>query len=354
MARKSTDAYQPDQTSGKGQLILAGVAAVVTIVTMVYLFVAAEPAADDPTTSPSPKAAREGYQPSSGVEDCINCPKMVQMPTGTVVLGLTQQESTSDQVAPIHALTEIPARGVAITDPFAVSSTEVTRGQFADFIADTSHDISGCIVRKENQWIYDDSYSWRDPGFDQTDDHPVVCVSYDDAAEYVLWLQQRTLNPYRLPTEAEWEFIARGGHDQSRPWGDDLNLACDDANVAGTSFANTYGITSERLMFPCDDNHPRTAAVAQFSANGYGLYDLFGNVRERIDGCWTPDHRQPPVGTRPARPEDCQESIVKGGGWSDPPANLRTPRRIRALTTERRADTGFRVVKDLPFNQSPN
>ncbi|MFN3232183.1 MAG: formylglycine-generating enzyme family protein [Alphaproteobacteria bacterium] len=276
---------------------------------------------------------------------------MVQISPGSVTLGLSAAEALVDSVAPLHMQTETPARRVSVTAPFAVSSTEVTRGQFADFVAATGHIADGCTIRMGSNWIYDESASWRNPGFDQTDHHPVVCVSYEDAAAYADWLRQRTLNPYRLITEVEWEYIARADAGTSTPWAEAAEQACRHGNVAGATFHRLYPSTPNSLTYSCDTGFAHTAPAGRFEVNPWGLYDLFGNARERITSCWTPDHKETVLPATSNNQMDCDVTIVKGGGWSDPPANLRVPRRLRALPTARRADTGFRVVKELGFRQ---
>ena len=129
---------------------------------------------------------------------------------------------------------EQPVHSVRIAADFALGRTEVTRGQFARFIAATGRKMSGCSSWSGGEWKLDGAKDWSNPGFDQENTHPVVCVSWDDAVNYLAWLENETGEDYRLPSEAEWEYAARADSTTMRFWGDDLNNrdACTYANAA--------------------------------------------------------------------------------------------------------------------------
>ena len=154
---------------------------------------------------------------------------------------------------------EGPQRQVTIPKPFAVGKYAVTVGQYAEFVRETKHRTGNC---------YDSKSSWDDPGFKQTNDHPVVCVSwddassYDDASNYVYWLSLKTRREYRLLTEAEWEYAAR----------------------AGTTTPYYFGRMISANMAEYYSNG--TASVGSFPANAFRLHDMHGNVWEWVEDCW--------------------------------------------------------------------
>jgi formylglycine-generating enzyme required for sulfatase activity len=154
--------------------------------------------------------------------------------------------------------------------------------------------VPGCRVWAGGQWVQDHDRSWRDPGFATAprDDEPVVCVSWDDARAYAEWLSARSGKRYRLPSEAEWEYVARGGTSFPRYWGEHdsredlvLSLACDYANVYDSS-----AVDALHLPWPnarCSDRAPMLAPVAQYKPNAFGVYDIIGNAREWVMDCFT-------------------------------------------------------------------
>ena len=132
--------------------------------------------------------------------------------------------------------------------------------------------------------------SWRSPGFEQTGSHPVVCVSWNDARAYTMWLTDRTGETYRLPSEAEWEYAARGGDNRNRhPWGV-TDQACKFANVSDTGDPSTR--TGGR--YPCDDDARNTAPVASYPASPFALHDMLGNASEWVQDCWESAHESVP------------------------------------------------------------
>jgi len=165
-------------------------------------------------------------------KDCPNCPSMVKVPPGTFLMGSSAAETTREGFDDKSMGYEHPQHTVKIAREFALGQYTVTRGEFADFVRETGHDPSGCFVYMREKWVLFQNRSWRTPGFIQSDQHPVVCVSHEDAQRYVQWLSAKTGKSYRLPTEAEWEYAARAGTTTARFWGDGREQACDFANVA--------------------------------------------------------------------------------------------------------------------------
>ncbi len=156
-------------------------------------------------------AASERHAPRPGAEfrDCPQCPEMVVVPAGNFIMG--SPETENDRLG-----NEGPQHWVSIVKPFALGKYEVTRGEWAAFVRATGHVASGwCFTWNESTgiWGRDDGADWSKPGFAQTDRHPAICVNWHDAKAYVAWLTRETGKPYRLPSEAEFEYAARAGSD---------------------------------------------------------------------------------------------------------------------------------------------
>jgi formylglycine-generating enzyme required for sulfatase activity len=177
-------------------------------------------------------------------------------------------------------------------DDFKIAKNEVTVGQFRQFIRGTGYETDG-IKRAGGGGIFNledgldglyETCDWSNPGFEQTENHPVVCVSFRDTMKYIDWFNKKSESNYRLATEAEWEYAVRAGTSILKYWGDNSNNAC--------LYENMYDIASMKkdevmiLTLPshykCDDGYPRTASVGQFAANAYGLKDMLGNVKEWV------------------------------------------------------------------------
>lgn len=288
--------------------------------------------------------------------DCPGCPFMLVITPGRTTMGISEREVTAETIPQLHVESELPRHGVTISQAFAIGQTEVTRAQFAAFVDATGYESRGCVViegenRDGQNWMFSAERSWQNPGFAQTDDDPVVCVSRQDAQTYADWLAGKTGKRYRLPSETEWEYAARAGADGARYQGTQRNTFCTHANVADKTHQDVFVFKEAHLVFSCATGHAYTAPVANFEPNSFGLYDALGNVREITADCWNINHWGKPLGSAPRRDGDCNSVVVKGGGWYDTPHNVRLARRMRAGENERRADQGFRVVKDVPLQQ---
>jgi sulfatase modifying factor 1 len=298
---------------------------------------------------PRPQAADAPAVPGVATsKDCGECPAMATIPSGMFAMGLRGEEIALGNVPAMQRQTEQPLHGVTLAEAFALGQTEVTRGQFAAFVADTGHQALGCLVPDGGAWALDRSKSWRDPGFSQDDGHPAVCVNHADATAYVDWLSRRTGKRYRLPSETEWEYAARAGQNAPYPWGDKPALACAHGKVADRSHAARFSRKTAAMFFPCETGYAFTAPVANFQPNEFGLYDMYGNVRELVADCWNPDYWGKALGGGARTTGACETSVLRGGGWFDAPPNIRPARRFREDREVRRADQGFRVAKDLP------
>lgn len=291
-----------------------------------------------------PVAAARGDAAPRTFQDCPACPRMVALPGGFAVLGSPTDEPER------HKRERL--RHVAKVAPFTISATEVTRGQFRAFVDATGRRMpSGCDTHgdgKDTTSDHDPGASWQDPRFAQTDDHPVVCVDWQDAADYAAWLARETGRAYRLPDDVEWEYAARAGAASAYFWGDDAGKGCGHMNGGDDSLARALppwrdavrrdleaGYAGARLV-PCDDGNAFTAPVASYAPNAFGLYDVAGNAWEWVATCTDPGSG--PDGA-------CAKRAVHGGSWDDWPMDLRLADRHRVPPSTRRNDTGFRVVR---------
>lgn len=280
--------------------------------------------------------------------DCADCPDMVVIPPGTYTKGSPPGEALGEGTPERDTRNETPQENVAVTSPFAVSIHEVTRSQFAAFVADAGYDPDWeCITWnfEDNTWgARDTIWSWDNPGFEQGDDHPVLCVSFTDAQAYVAWLTERTGQPYRLLTDVEWEYIARDGTQSARPW-TGREATCDYANVTDLDAAEFLKVEAddpENHVFPCRDGYPLTAPVGQFPANGFGVRDILGNAWEWVDGCM---YTRPEDGSEAV--ENCDERLIRGGAWQAKAWYVRSAKRDWAPFWLRSARVGLRVAREI-------
>jgi formylglycine-generating enzyme required for sulfatase activity len=296
-----------------------------------------------PQAVPRPPTAQTTDGPAAQTfKDCDDCPEMVPVPAGRFTMGSPGSEAGRNR----H---EGPTHEVVIPAPFAVSKYEVTRGQFARFVRETGRDTSGgCWIldSKATRWRVDSKRNWRDPGFPQTDEHPVVCVSWEDAKTYTQWLAEKTGEPYRLLSEAEWEYVARANSETARFWGDGEQQACEYANVADRQAKNNYsGWTS----FDCDDGYTETAPVGTYKPNAFGLHDMLGNAWEWVEDCWNKSYAKAPNDGTAWLSGDCKKRVLRGGSWSNDPNIVRSAFRNGVVRSNRKYFVnGFRVAKDMP------
>ena len=252
-------------------------------------------------------------------------PEMVVVPAGSFTMGAPAAGGSDD---------DHPTLAVHIAEPFAIGAAEVTRGAFARFVEATGYAPDDSSEGR-------DGCAWRDPGFRQTPDHPVVCVNWYDARAYAAWLAKETRLPYRLPSEAEWEYAAKAGAQTRHPW-DDAAEQCRYANGADAS-------TDSESKVACNDGHVHTAPVGSYEPNGYGLADVLGNVREWTQDCWNGSFAGVPADGRAGERGNCGRRLQRGGSWEDAPNALSATARAvgRDGAGERVGTTGFRVARAL-------
>jgi formylglycine-generating enzyme required for sulfatase activity len=301
----------------------------------------------NPAASPSMEQASQHndlrqFAAGTMFRDCADCPTVVVIVPKPNGLESMQQDN-------LFWYPEQAQQAIDLPDVFAMGRYEVTRAQFALFVKDSGYAAPanvGCYGWNGARYETNAFADWRNPGFAQTDDDPVVCVSWDDASAYTEWLAKKTGKRYRLPTEAEWEYAARAGNATVRPWGDDGLDACRYANVGDSSTNQGVSGTAGTWKFHhCDDRHAYTAPVGSYQPNPFGLYDMLGNAWEWTDTCWNP---APPVAPSDRKPiaGPCEQRVLRGGGWVDSPAYVRYDFRFLLDQGDRDFYNGFRVLRD--------
>lgn len=273
--------------------------------------------------------------PGTVIRDCPTCPLMTILPTGR----FTQGAGTGDpDVLPF----ERPQHPVIIGYPLAMSSDDVTVGEFRQFVQATHREMFGCNTY-DGQWRFRTTAGWEAPGFAQSANHPVTCVSWNDAVAYAQWLSQKRGHAYRLPSASEWEYAARAGTGLTQPWNSKAADACEYANVADQNAAQRFpGLE----VFPCNDGYVNTAPVGSFKANAFGLNDLLGNVFEWVEDCWHADYIGAPADGSARMDGDCKEHELRGGSWFSSPRFVNAPYRNRFEAGYRSSSVGFRLVRE--------
>ncbi|MEM9305523.1 MAG: SUMF1/EgtB/PvdO family nonheme iron enzyme [Pseudomonadota bacterium] len=234
---------------------------------------------------------------------------------------------------------EQPTRQVEL-DGFWLMTHEFTRKAFGWYVRVAAVVLpSGCQVYRDD-WAWDENASWNSPGHEQSDAEPVVCLSWHEVQAMVEWLRARGIR-VRLPSEAEWEAAARGGTTSTWFWGEDRLGLCRHANSADKTLAPHHPSFS---IVACDDGHYRTAPVASFEPNAFGLHDVYGNVWEWVQDCWNESYVGAPADGSAWLEGDCERRGFRGGGWGDIPAYARSAIRNRTAALNRKDDVGFRLV----------
>jgi len=244
----------------------------------------------------SPQPSNESVLSKEIFKDCDHCPEMKVLPTGTFIMGSPAEENG-------RYTYEGPQRNV-IVPSFAIGIHEVTFDQWSACV-----NSGGCNVYKPN-----------DSGFGRLS-RPVIAISWADAKTYVSWLSEESGRKYRLPSEAEWEYAARGGTNTAYWWGERFD---------------TKRVSSGK-----------TTPVGSFPANKFGLYDMLGNASEWVEDCYINNFTNAPTDGSAVLTGDCNRRVVRGGSWRSKPGDMRTANRSRINSNTRDRSLGFRVVMDL-------
>ena len=236
---------------------------------------------------------------------------------------------------------EGPQHRVTMGYRFAIGRYAVTVGEYRRFVEATGHDHSGGIyVLSGSAWKMDASKSWRDPGFAQTDRHPVVGVSWQDVQAYLEWLSREAGQVYRLPSEAEWEYACRAG--TTTPFSFGKTMTSDQANYDGNY---TYAGSAKGVY------RKRTVEVGGLPANPWGLHEMHGNVWEWLEDVWHDSYKGAPTdGSAWIDGEGKQSSrsrAVRGGSWYNLPWYCRSAVRNRNEPVTRNVNLGCRLSRTV-------
>lgn len=286
----------------------------------------------------TPGSGRSFRDRSTDGAPCAICPEMVVLPAGDFMMGSPASEPGRND-------NEGPQRRVTLARPFAVGKLSASRGEFAAFIAESGHKVEGgCEVLGTSGWTLRSDRTWLSPGFEQDDGHPAVCVSFEDATAYVKWLSAKVGKPYRLLSEAEWEYAARAGASGLFYFIGDEKDFCRYGNGADLSAKKANASWD---VLPCDDGHVFTATSGTFGANGFGLNDMLGNVRQWVEDCAFPNYRGAPTDGTARLAADCKLRVNRGGAWASGANELRIAFRTWSAPGRRTDFLGFRVARTI-------
>lgn len=286
----------------------------------------------------------DNFQDRSG-----SAPPLVVIPTGTFMMGSPNDEDG-------HRSNEEPLREVKIDAGFALGRDDVTVTQFrafvndADYVTDAEKLGGSTVYDEESGRIIDRrGTTWRDDflGERAADNLPVVHVSWNDAQAYVKWLSARTGKKYRLPSEAEFEYVERAGTATRYPWGE-KNPQHVVGNLTGDGDRSPHLRRSWAKAFPhYVDGFWGPSTVGSFEPNRYGVRDMIGNVSVWIEDCWHENYTRAPADSRAWVNPGCAEHVVRGGSWGSSPEQARSAFRLAAPADTRSARVGLRVARDL-------
>ncbi len=274
--------------------------------------------------------------------------KLVLIPAGRFLLGSPEAAADRDK-------DEVPHE-VTISKPFYMGVTHVTVDQFAAFVKDSGYKTDA----EKDGWsfgfeIKDGKFdfkkvngcSWRNPGFDQKGDHPVVQVSWNDAQAFCAWLSKKSGKAVVLPTEAQWEYACRAGTKTTYPWGDNPDDGKGWANCADQSLAKELpNAPPDWEFFNWDDGAVFTSPVGSFKPNAFGLHDMIGNAWQ-----WCQDRYgdyQPSPATDPTGAATGARRVLRGGSWANMPWTCRSACRYSRNPDYRINNIGFRVAVTPP------
>jgi formylglycine-generating enzyme required for sulfatase activity len=270
-------------------------------------------------------------------KECPECPVMLGIPAGTFTMGSPPNE-------PGRFDTEGPQREVTVK-AFALGKYNVTVEEFLLFLKQTGYRPEPC-----NPIL---NLGWRSPGnglayppfIGQPARWPASCLDWRDAQVYVEWLNRKVREarpelgdregPYRLPTEAEWEFAARAGTTTSRWWGNDIGAGRANCNGCGSPY--DYKVLAE---------------VDAFNPNPFGLYGVLGNVWQWTEDCWHESYAGAPSDGSAWRAQYCDRHVLRGGSWNNLPIFVRSASRTGSIANGGEYDysgvAGFRLARTLP------
>ena len=225
---------------------------------------------------------------------------------------------------------ERPVRSVRVAQPFAIGVFETTREEYAMFRA-----VEGS-VEAVPEIPHPDGMPVESPPR-----LPMSRLGWENAQDYLAWLTEETGHRYRLPTEAEWEYVARAGTSGDYYFGSDVATFCAHGNIADRTYASRF---RNKGGADCTDGAVRWVPVGGFPPNAFGVHDMLGNVEEWVADCWRDDYRNAPNDQR-ARGGRCATHVLRGGAWDSSPREATVS--FRSFSNRGSSTRGVRVVRDL-------
>jgi len=238
---------------------------------------------------------------------------------------------------------------VQITKPYYLAKHEVTVGQFRRFVenqnyrteAETDGKGGYGFDKATGKWLQDPKYTWKNPGFPQTDSHPVVNVSWNDAEKFIAWMRTQDDRQYSLPTEAQWEYACRAGSEAAFSFGDDPEGLAKIGNVADGTAKREINFT---FNIAAEDGYVYTAPVGSYRPNGFGLFDMHGNVNEWCLDWYAADYYSNSPSSDPLGPSQGSFRVDRGGSWVSLAGDCRSASRYGSAPDYRDGNLGFRVA----------
>jgi formylglycine-generating enzyme required for sulfatase activity len=273
--------------------------------------------------------------------------KMKTIPAGSFNMGDLSGEGEDDE-KPVHTVK---------LKSFKLSKTEVTVSEFRQFVKATGYRTDaekgtggklGCYGYKDDEhdeqgWRAD--YNWKSPGFDQTDNHPVTCVSFNDAKAFINWINKYSNKTFRLPSESQWEYAARAGSKTKFYFGNDSKSLCEYGNILDKT-PNSEGQTWIKGADCKGGYFSGTSSVGKYKSNQFGLKDMLGNIWEWNRDCWKDSYQNAPAdGTARISSGDCSKRVLRGGSWINGPGSLGSANRFRSSPGHRNYSFGFRLLQ---------
>jgi formylglycine-generating enzyme required for sulfatase activity len=262
-------------------------------------------------------------------KECPECQDMVAIPAGKFLMGSPAHEpGRFDSEGPQHVVT---------VKAFALSKYPVTSAEFLAFLNATGYRPQPCNPLLGLGWRQLHRGLAATPTDVEPPRWPAVCLDWKDAEAFIAWINARARaahseignrNPYRLPSEAEWEFAARAGTHTARWWGEEIGDGHANCNGCGSEWDN-------KLLAPVD----------AFAPNGFGLVGMLGNAWEWTQDCWNANYAGAPSDGRAWEDHECSKRVLRGGSWGDNPWSVRLGFRGRNAAVYRSDTAGFRVVR---------
>ena len=277
---------------------------------------------------------------------------LIRIPAGEFLMGATRVDPADP-----YSVGEVPAHRVRISNNFYLGQCEVTVGQFRKFVGSTGYkteveqngrganslDLNSGDIQQLPVTV------WHSPGFMQSEDHPVVCVSWNDAVAFCEWLSVDSGYTFRLPTEAEWEYACRAGQQTKFSTGDDPYSLEGFTNMADQTLLAVFPLAGGTA--PWYDGTAYSCKIGSFNANQFGLHDMHGNVGEWCHDWYSPDYYQQSPDADPTGPAEPSEMhpwhAVRGGSWFNSAHSCRASGRHDAIETAPSTTNGFRVLREV-------